>query len=227
VATELILPKQGLQFAPPPPELTSQFDSIKYDPSYWGGASDIFAGWPKFYWPGVTPLLEAFREIEGVDFPPDSGAGQPGVYWFPSFVDPRTQSRSYAQTGHYSNVNTTRPNYHLLINTQVRKILVSDDLTASGVEFPLADSTLVTVTADKEVILSAGAVHSPQLLQLSGIGPKPLLNAGGIKVLVDLPGVGQNFQDHSSLTALNITRKYTQLRRLRRPLHNFWHLIFD
>lgn len=156
-------------------------------------------------------MLDALKEIDGVAYPPDSGAGMPGLYWFPSLMDPRSQTRSYAATGHYENVNRTRPNYHLLINTQVRRILVDNDLTATGVEFPSENSTLITISADKEVILAAGAVHTPHLLQLSGIGPQSLLEAGGIEVLVDLPGVGQNFQDHSSLTALNITREYTAL----------------
>jgi choline dehydrogenase len=50
--------------------------------------------------------------------------------------------------------------------------------------------------ATREVILAAGAVHSAQLLQLSGIGPKALLQSLNIPVLVDTPGVGENFQDH-------------------------------
>jgi choline dehydrogenase len=50
--------------------------------------------------------------------------------------------------------------------------------------------------AEREVILSAGAVQSPQLLQLSGIGPTELLRQHGIPVAVDLPGVGENLQDH-------------------------------
>lgn len=155
----------------------------------------------------MTPLLEAFKELDGIEFPPDSGAGQPGVFWFPTFQDPSSVTRSYAATGHYLDVNGTRPNYHLLINTQARRLIVDDDLAATGVEFPLGNNTLFTVNADKEVIVSAGAVHTPHLLQLSGIGPKNILEAGGIDVLVDLPGVGQNFQDHSTLAAMNITRK--------------------
>lgn len=57
----------------------------------------------------------------------------------------------------------------------------------------------MVVSARKEVILSAGAVHTPQVLQLSGIGPRTLLEAAKIDVLVDLPGVGANFQDHAFL----------------------------
>ncbi|KAF9876799.1 choline dehydrogenase [Colletotrichum karsti] len=202
-----ILPffKKGLHFTEPPPELTDNFDSIKYDASFWGESSEIYAGWPRFYYPGVTPLFEAFKEIDGIEFPADSGAGKAGVFWFPTLMDPRTVTRSYAGTGHYLNVNATRPNYHLLVNTLARKLIVDDKLTATGVEFPLGNNSVVTVNANKEVILSAGAIHTPHLLQLSGIGPKNVLEAGGIDVLVDLPGVGQNFQDHSSLSQMNIT----------------------
>jgi choline dehydrogenase len=51
-----------------------------------------------------------------------------------------------------------------------------------------------------EVILAAGAIHTAQLLQLSGIGPSALLESLGVEVVVDLPGVGQNFQDHWGVT---------------------------
>lgn len=57
-------------------------------------------------------------------------------------------------------------------------------------------STPVAVKVKKEVILAAGAVHTPQILQLSGIGDKELLQRLGLSVLIDLPGVGQNYQDH-------------------------------
>lgn len=142
--------------------------------------------------------MDAFAEIDGIAFPADSGAGEAGVFWLPSFVDPRVVQRSYAATGHYSNVNLTRSNYHLLIETEARRIVLDGTNAATGVEFPLRDGNLITVGAG-EVIVSAGAVHTPHILQLSGIGPASLLEAGGIDVLVDLPGVGQNFHDHSGL----------------------------
>jgi choline dehydrogenase-like flavoprotein len=56
-----------------------------------------------------------------------------------------------------------------------------------------------TVKAKSEVIIAAGSTHTPQLLQLSGIGDKSLLKSLGIDSVSDLPGVGQNFQDHPSL----------------------------
>jgi choline dehydrogenase-like flavoprotein len=56
-----------------------------------------------------------------------------------------------------------------------------------------------TIKACREVILAAGATRSPQVLQLSGIGPKKLLSGLGIGMIVDLPGVGQNFQDQPTM----------------------------
>jgi choline dehydrogenase len=67
-------------------------------------------------------------------------------------------------------------------------------------------STKTKVTAKREVIVSAGGVHSPQILQLSGVGPKVLLESLGIPVVVNLPGVGQNFQDQATL-AINYNCK--------------------
>jgi choline dehydrogenase len=71
---------------------------------------------------------------------------------------------------------------------------------ATGVQYVSRLSGISgTVEASKEVILAAGAVHSPQILQLSGIGDGELLKSFDIKTKVDLPGVGKNFQDHPTL----------------------------
>ena len=146
--------------------------------------------------------MEAFRDIPGVEFPPDSGAGRAGVYWFPTFMDPKRVQRSYARTGHWDGLD--RPNYHLLYNNPVTKIEIDNQNTATGVTFRARgddynNPKLTTIKANKEVILSAGTYHSPQILQLSGIGPMKLLEAANIPVKVDLPGVGQNFHDHTSV----------------------------
>ncbi|KAK2605790.1 hypothetical protein N8I77_008604 [Diaporthe amygdali] len=204
---EGILPyfKKALRLSPPIPALVEEFDSLRFDASYWGNTSGVNVGWPTFYWPSIPKFMQAYGEVKGVEFPPDSGAGQPGVYWFPSLVDPRLVQRSYARTGHYSNVNETRPNYHLLINTRARRVLLDHTRTATGVEFPAGNGRLITINAG-EVVISAGAIHTPQFLQRSGIGPHKVLQAAGIETLVDLPGVGQNFHDHSGLIPMKIER---------------------
>lgn len=71
----------------------------------------------------------------------------------------------------------------------------TSNATASGVSF-YSNGTNYTVNASKEVILSAGSIGSPWLLELSGVGSPDLLNGLGIEPVVDLPTVGENMQDH-------------------------------
>ncbi|HDS1697861.1 MULTISPECIES: GMC family oxidoreductase N-terminal domain-containing protein [unclassified Pseudomonas] len=87
-----------------------------------------------------------------------------------------------------------RPNLDMLTNAHVTRILFDGD-EATGVEVQL-QSQRRAITATREVILSAGALASPQLLMLSGVGPAAQLQRHGIAVRRDLPGVGRNLQDH-------------------------------
>ncbi|KAK6833332.1 hypothetical protein PG987_008026 [Apiospora arundinis] len=200
--------KKALTFTEPGPAVKDAVN-ITYDPAYWGNTSTVYAGWPSFQYPGLVPQIEAFRDLPGIEFPPDSGAGRAGVYWFPTFMDPRKVQRSYARTGHYDGINRT--SYDLVYNSKVTKIQI-EDLTANGVSFQTTvknATRLAKVKAKKEVILAAGAVHTPQLLQLSGVGPKALLDEAGIPMVVNLPGVGQNFQDHPMLGIAIALRNFT------------------
>ncbi|EXJ11687.1 MULTISPECIES: GMC family oxidoreductase [Nitrincola] len=98
-----------------------------------------------------------------------------------------------------------RPNLTVWTEVQVEKILLASGKDsvprATGVRV-LRSGGRDSVMAAKEVILSAGAIGSPQLLQLSGIGPKALLQRYGIDVWVDAPGVGQNLQDHLQIRSV-------------------------
>jgi choline dehydrogenase len=87
-----------------------------------------------------------------------------------------------------------RPNLRLETGVTVRRVIVEDG-RATGIAY-LQNGIEKTVRASGEVILSAGAVGSPHLLQLSGIGPGALLQQHGIATVADLPGVGENLQDH-------------------------------
>ncbi|KAL0840216.1 hypothetical protein ABMA28_015505 [Loxostege sticticalis] len=88
-----------------------------------------------------------------------------------------------------------RSNFHLLKNTQVTKVLFDDNNNAYGVEAITADGETITINAHLEVILTAGALITPQLLMLSGVGPREHLESFNIPVISDLP-VGKNLQDH-------------------------------
>ena len=98
-----------------------------------------------------------------------------------------------------------RPNFEMWTAAQVAKLLVDTGADGakrcSGVEV-WNGHEMVQAHAEREVILAAGSIGSPALLQLSGIGPAPLLQSLGIPVVQELPGVGENLQDHLQIRAV-------------------------
>jgi choline dehydrogenase len=91
-----------------------------------------------------------------------------------------------------------RPNLEVRSRAQATKLIVEGQRVV-GVEY-LRDGKIERVRAAREVLLSAGVIDSPRLLMLSGIGPADHLKANGIAVVADVPGVGQNLQDHLKLS---------------------------
>lgn len=93
-------------------------------------------------------------------------------------------------------------NVHLVTESKVARIIIEDG-KATGIEYipvnPTADAPSVpeVAKARKLVVLSAGALGSPQILERSGVGAPEILKKAGVKSLVDLPGVGTNYQDHN------------------------------
>jgi len=106
-----------------------------------------------------------------------------------------------------------RPNLHVRTSSLVRRILFNDKKVATGVEYiNQVNNQVITVQARKGVILSAGAISSPQILMLSGIGKREKLERLNITVVADLPGVGQSLHDHvlSGIVA-KLRKGYTSL----------------
>ena len=98
-----------------------------------------------------------------------------------------------------------RSNFELWTSAQVARLLIDTQpdgsLRCTGVQV-WTGQEMVTARATGEVLLSAGAIGSPQILQLSGVGPAALLREHGITPLIDLPGVGANLQDHLQIRAV-------------------------
>ncbi len=103
----------------------------------------------------------------------------------------------------YLEPNIQRENLHILANSLVSKILFDENNTAIGVNF-IRNWQKYAVYAKEEIILSAGAINSPKLLMLSGIGPKKHLEELNIPVISDLP-VGHNFHDHAGSYGVHFT----------------------
>ncbi len=120
-----------------------------------------------------------------------NGATQDGFGFFQ--VTQRDGMRASTATAFLHPV-ADRPNLTVETNLQVHRVVVENGRAVGVTGARLGER--ITVRAGAEVIVSAGAYHSPQLLQLSGIGPAALLDALGVPVVADAPLVGQNLQDH-------------------------------
>lgn len=136
----------------------------------------------------------------GIPRAPQPLHGDPaGTTIFPNNMDPDTSHRSYAATTYYL-PNAARPNFVVLTSAYVHRIISSSEggeIVASGVEFSHGKDENVHITrATKEVILSAGALKSPQILELSGIGRRAILQNIDVPVKLELEGVGENVQEH-------------------------------
>lgn len=125
-----------------------------------------------------------------------NGPVQEGVDWYPLTL---RKGRRCSSAVAFLHPALNRSNLRVLTGARATRILF-DGHRATGVEF-CKDGQVYRATAQAEVILAGGAINSPQLLQLSGIGPGALLNEHGISVLADLRGVGANLQDHLIVSA--------------------------
>ncbi|HEX4553947.1 MAG TPA: choline dehydrogenase [Xanthobacteraceae bacterium] len=141
------------------------------------------------------PLCEAFiesAEQAGFGRNPDfNGKTQEGAGYFQYTA---RRGRRWSTARGYLRAARRRPNLAVVPNALATRILLSGR-RAVGIEFRRGDTTR-TAQASHEVILAGGAFNSPQLLQLSGVGPGALLQSLGIGVVADMPGVGAELQDH-------------------------------
>ncbi|EST09590.1 Glucose-methanol-choline oxidoreductase, C-terminal [Kalmanozyma brasiliensis GHG001] len=167
-------------------------------------------------YPGVSyqpvadwvPTLAALG-IDHADSPYD-GDNQ-GAFIATSTINSKNWERCFSRNAYLDPIASKRKNLVVLPNQTVTRIIwdteadENGDRRALGVEFAASpDAPRVHVTARREVILSAGAIGSPQILQLSGFGCKELLEKHNVTLVKELPGVGQNLQDHLT-TAVTYT----------------------
>lgn len=124
-----------------------------------------------------------------------------GLCWIPTAQNSENVERSHAGVGHYTRIADSRPNLDLLVEHKVTRLVINkEDNAPPAIEFrPVAGREAQTIRPKHGVILSAGAVHTPQILQRSGVASAEYLESEGIEVIEDLAGVGQNFQDHSGV----------------------------
>ncbi len=165
----------------------------KLDQGYHSDKGELGVGYAQYY---ETPLAQAFIDSarsaglpRNVDY---NGAEQNATARFQFTIkNGRRQSTAVA----FLKPILKRSNLDVMTHTQVQQVMIRDQ-RATGVQVRSKNGSVTTIAASKEVILSAGSFHSPQILQLSGIGSKDELNQHGIEPKVELPGIGKNLQDH-------------------------------
>ncbi|MCI5075220.1 GMC family oxidoreductase N-terminal domain-containing protein [Oricola sp.] len=166
-------------------------DNDTYENRYHGKGGPLGVSQPSAPLPICDAYFEAAAQL-GIPRNTDiAGETQDGVCFYQ--LTQRNARRSSAAMA-YLAPNRGRPNLTVRMGAQVKRIVVEAG-RATGVE--LVDGTVLTASA--EVILSSGAIGSPRLLQLSGIGPADDLSGLGIPVALDQPQVGANLQDHLDL----------------------------
>lgn len=188
----------GTEFIPPPQQLVDDFN-ITWDPSAYG-SGPLKLGISDFQYPDLKSYWKAFEGQQARHLVDGNNGDNAGLSWYPNTMNPKTGERQHARLAYYDTV-ASRSNLYTLLETVADELVFdlnsSKRLVARGVKVTDKNTgTSKTVYAKREVILAAGAINTPKLLQLSGIGPKSVLEAAGISVKLEHDGVGSNFQDH-------------------------------
>ena len=147
---------------------------------------------------GLHPLVKdyiAACESAGLAANPDfNGAEQEGTGIYQMTIH---KARRNSAARAFLRPAMKRPNCRVITNAMVTRVIIENG-RATGIEYRIGNETR-TLRAKAEVILSGGAINSPQLLQLSGIGPGALLQSLGLPVLRDNPNVGDHLSDHQGI----------------------------
>ena len=172
------------------------------DDEFHGAGGPLSVSDMRFRRPICDDFIKGVAELGTPESDDINGREQEGVGYFQLTA---RKGRRCSSAVAYLKDARARPNLTILTHAMVRRIEF-DGRRARGVRIALKGVER-TVRAGREVILSAGAIGSPQILQLSGIGPGALLAEHGIDVVADAPQVGENLQDHLQIRAVYKTRR--------------------
>jgi choline dehydrogenase len=187
--------KKSVRFTPPNTRLRAANASAAFVASAFddgGGPLDV--SYANYAGP-FSSYMEGGMNGIGIPTRDDFNSGDLlGSQYCSSTITPSNQQRASSQTT-FLEAARYRPNLKVYTLTQAKKIIFNGK-RATGVQIPGLLGITSVLTARKEVILSAGAFQSPQLLMVSGVGPADQLKKHGIPIVAERRGVGQNMQDH-------------------------------
>jgi choline dehydrogenase len=191
--------KKSQHFTPPVGGTFDRFanSTPEYDPSRLGTKGPLSVLYPKYAQPFGSWAAKGFEAIGLKSQRGFESGNLAGAYAYPlATIREEENTRESSETAFLRpHLGVHNPNLITFVSTLAKRVLFDGEKRANGV---LVDTQGLqyTIRARKEVIVSAGAFQSPQLLMVSGIGPKDTLQEHGIEVLHDSPGVGQNMRDH-------------------------------
>jgi choline dehydrogenase-like flavoprotein len=181
----------------------------------YGAGGELRVEDPRVHWEILDAWREAAAECGIAPIRVFNGGDNAGCAYFQMN---QKRGRRWSATNAFLRPVMHRANLTVLTQALVEKISVQDR-QAKGIHFRHPEHGSCFVEAKRETVLAAGAIGSPQILQLSGVGPAPLLRSRGIEVLHDLPGVGENLHDH-----LQIRMQYrvSGVRTLNERANSLW-----
>ncbi|XP_029164204.1 glucose dehydrogenase [FAD, quinone]-like [Nylanderia fulva] len=178
---------------------TIDIPELRSDTTYHGTEGPVHISYPLFHTPLADAFLRAGQELRYPIIDYNAGKDIIGFSYLQTTI--QNSTRMSSNRAYLYPINT-RNNIHVTRESMMRKLLIDRRTNRTiGVDFTKF-GRLISVFASKEVILCAGAIGSPQLLMLSGIGPAKHLAELDIDVVRDVPGVGENLMDHVTFGGL-------------------------
>lgn len=200
------LGNQGWSFEQVLPYFKKAEDFIGGDSEYRGVGGPLSVVYHHDPTPVSQMLFPAAAELEFEDRGPEfdyNASDQEGIPFYYQATKTRKHTRASTAVAYLYPI-LDKPNFRIESEAQVTRILMRGT-RAVGVEY-LKDGQLVEVRGRNEIVLCGGAYESPKLLMLSGIGPAETLKTHGVPIVTDLPGVGQNLQDHLILSVCFLSK---------------------
>jgi choline dehydrogenase len=186
------------EFVGPSAPVEQDLETEYIEPSLHGNYGPIANTFPDIYGPLDEAWPRTYHTL-GLEVKSDPRNGLAlGGYTNLINMDLKSRSRSYAATGYYAPIKQ-RHNLDVITGALVENIVLAKnngDVRVTGVKYSMGNVSFVA-NAIKEVILCAGSIGSPQILELSGIGDPKLLKKHGIEIFVENENVGENLQDHA------------------------------
>ncbi|KAJ5711100.1 CAZyme family AA3, partial [Penicillium malachiteum] len=192
--------KKSQTFTPPSAGIKDELSLNYIDQSVQGESGPLQLSFgegpfPSFMgaWPKVFQTLN--HQISG---DPMSGVAR-GAFCPPGTIHPTTRTRSHAGVTYYNPEVAKRSNLRVVTEAFVQKVILEKDETdvkATGVQFTGKDGIEQIISVKKEVIMAAGAIKTPHILELSGVGDGALLRSHGVEPIIENSNVGENLQEH-------------------------------